>query len=366
MSLIPYPLDNAVMIASGILLLYLAIKKGYEPLLLVPIGFGAILVNIPYGGLMDEGGVLKAIYNLGIITEILPILIFVGIGAMTDFGALFERPWVLIFSVFAHIGIPAALLLALAIGFTPGEAASIATIGAMDGPTAIYVSSRFAPSLIGPITVSAYSYMASIPILQIPLSRLLISKKERLTRMRYEEHAYPRSLRIAFPVFVTLVSGVVAPKGVPLIGSLMLGNFLKESGVVDRLARAAQNEITNFSTLLVGVVIGGTMIADEFLRPQTLLVFGLGLFAFIVGISTGLISAKIAYYLTGGKVNPLIGATAVSAFPMAARTAHTIARQDDSDNWLLMHAMAANTGGQIASVIAGGALLTLLPLFFRV
>jgi sodium ion-translocating decarboxylase beta subunit len=366
LALLPFPVGNAIMILVGGVLIYLALKKGYEPLLLIPIGFGAILVNLPYGGLMDDGGILRIIYNAGILTEIFPILIFVGIGAMTDFGPLLERPSVLLFSIPAQLGISAAFLAAYLIGFTPLEAMSVGIIGAMDGPTAIYVTSHFAPSLLGPVTICAYSYMSMIPILQVPLSKFWISKKERLTRMKYSPGKYPQSIRVIFPIFVTIVAGLVAPKGIPLIGSLMLGNFLRESGVVDRLAKSAENEISNVTLLLLGVTIGGTMIADQFLNLRTLLIFGLGLLAFIVGLSAGLLTGKLAYYLTRGKVNPLIGATGISAFPMAARTAHMIGRSEDPDNWLLMHAMAANTGGQIASVIAGGAMLSLAPIFLGV
>ena len=351
------------MMAVGAVLIYLALRKGYEPMLLVPIGFGAILVNLPYSGLMDEGGILRIIYDAGILTEIFPILIFVGIGAMTDFGVLLERPSMLIYSIPAHLGIPAAFLLAYLVGFNPFEALSVGIIGAMDGPTAIYVTSQYAPTLLAPVTVCAYSYMSMIPILQVPLSKILISKKERLTRMTYTPGMFAQPIRVVFPIFVTVVAGLIAPKGIPLIGSLMLGNFLKESGAVDRLAKSAQNEISNVTTLLLGVTIGGTMLADQFLNVGTLMIFALGLFAFIVGLSAGLLAAKVAYHLTGGNVNPLIGATGVSAFPMAARTAHMIARSEDPDNWLLMQAMAANTGGQIASVVAGGAMLSLAPIF---
>jgi sodium ion-translocating decarboxylase beta subunit len=354
------------MILVGAVLIYLALKKGYEPLLLIPIGFGAMLVNLPYGGLMDEGGILKIIYDAGILTEIFPILIFIGIGAMTDFGPLLERPSLLVFSIPAHLGIAAAFLAAYLIGFTPSEALSVGIIGAMDGPTAIYVTSQFAPSLLGPVTICAYSYMSMIPILQVPMSKFLISKKERLARMKYSPSKYPQSIRVIFPIFVTILVGLVAPKGIPLIGSLMLGNFLRESGVVDRLAKSAENEISNVTLLLLGVTIGGTMMADQFLNLQTLLIFGLGLLAFIAALSAGLLTAKVGYYLTRGKVNPLIGATGISAFPMAARTAHMIGRSEDPDNWLLMHAMAANTGGQIASVVAGGAMLSLAPMFLGV
>ena len=366
MALLPFPIGNAIMILVGGVLIYLALKKGYEPLLLIPIGFGAILVNLPYGGLMDEGGILRIIYDAGILTEIFPILIFIGIGAMTDFGVLLEKPSMLLYSIPAHLGIPAAFLVAYLVGFNPLEALSVGIIGAMDGPTAIYVTSQYAPNLLAPVTVCAYSYMSMIPILQVPLSKLWISKKERLARMKYTPGKFPQSIRIAFPIFVTVVAGLVAPKGIPLIGSLMLGNFLRESRVVDRLAKSAENEISNVTLLLLGVTIGGTMMADQFLNLQTLLIFALGLLAFIVGISAGLLTGKVAYYLTGGKVNPLIGATGISAFPMAARTAHMIGRSEDPDNWLLMHAMAANTGGQIASVIAGGAMLSLAPMFLGV
>jgi len=366
LALLPFPIGNAIMILVGGVLIYLALKKGYEPLLLIPIGFGAILVNLPYGGLMDEGGILRIIYDAGILTEIFPILIFIGIGAMTDFGVLLEKPSMLLYSIPAHLGIPAAFLVAYLVGFNPLEALSVGIIGAMDGPTAIYVTSQYAPNLLAPVTVCAYSYMSMIPILQVPLSKLWISKKERLARMKYTPGKFPQSIRIAFPIFVTVVAGLVAPKGIPLIGSLMLGNFLRESRVVDRLAKSAENEISNVTLLLLGVTIGGTMMADQFLNLQTLLIFALGLLAFIVGISAGLLTGKVAYYLTGGKVNPLIGATGISAFPMAARTAHMIGRSEDPDNWLLMHAMAANTGGQIASVIAGGAMLSLAPMFLGV
>jgi oxaloacetate decarboxylase beta subunit len=208
--------------------------------------------------------------------------------------------------------------------------------------------------------------MASVPVLQVPISKALVSKKERSTRMTYQPGAYPKWLRVLFPVFVTIITGLAAPKGIPLIGSLMLGNFLRESGVVERLVKSAQNEIVNVTTLLLGITIGATMSAETFLQSTTLLVFALGLVAFIVGISLGLISGKLAYYVTGGKVNPLVGATGISAFPMAARTAHQIARREDPDNWLLMHAMAANTGGQIASVVAAGLLLTIMPWFFAI
>lgn len=357
-ALLPFPFANIVMIAVGVLLIYLAVSKRYEPLLLVPIGFGTILVNLPFGGLNEPGGFLRVLYDIGITTELFPILIFIGLGAMIDFGALFERPWVMVFSIPAQLGILAALLLSLALGFHPAEAISIGIIGAMDGPTAIYVTSTYAPHLLSAVTVCAYSYMSLIPLLQIPLSKLIVSKRERSIRMEYKPGRYPKSMKIIFPVAVTVIVGILAPKGIPLIGSLMFGNFLRESGVVERLAKSAQNELVNITTILLGITIGGTMVAEQFLRLQTILVFALGLVAFIVGLSCGLLSAKLLCKITKGKVNPLLGATGVSAFPMAGRTAHLIAREEDPNNWLLMHAMAANVGGQIASVIAGAALLT--------
>ena len=355
-------IGNAVMISIGCLLIYLAIKKEYEPLLLIPIGFGAIMVNIPFSGLMEEGGIFRVIYELGIANELFPILIFIGIGAMTDFGSLLERPWLMILAIPAHLGIFIALFAALNLGFNPLEASTIGIIAAMDGPTAIFVATKYAPHLLAPITVCAYSYIASIPIIQIPISKLLTTRKERLIRMEYKPRAYPRTVRIIFPIAVTLITGIIAPAGVPLMGALMFGNFLKESGVVNRLSKSAENEISNITTLLMGLTIGGTMMVDQFLTFETLLIFGLGMLGFISALSLGIIFAKIACVLTKGKINPLIGATAVSAFPMAARTAHMIAREEDPDNWLLMHAIAVNAGGQIASVIVGGVVLTFVTL----
>ncbi|MEN2974444.1 MAG: sodium ion-translocating decarboxylase subunit beta [Candidatus Caldarchaeales archaeon] len=354
---------NIIMIAVGFVLIYLAVKKGYEPLLLIPIGFGAVLVNIPYGELMEVGGFIRYLYDYGILTEIFPILIFIGIGAMIDFGPLFEMPWVLLMTIPAQIGIPLTITLALALGFTPERAASIGVIGAMDGPTAIYVASKYAKDLLGPIAVSAYMYISIAPLLLVPISKLLLSRRERRARMYYKPGRYPKTLKVIFPIIVTIVIGLIAPKGLPLIGALMFGNFLKECGVVERLSKSAQNELSNIVTLLLGLSIGGTMLAEKFINLSTLMVFGLGVIAFITDISFGLLAAKLAYYLTGGKINPLIGATGISAFPMAARTAHLIARQEDPDNWILMHTIATNTGGQITSVIAGAVVLSLLPQF---
>jgi oxaloacetate decarboxylase beta subunit len=369
--LLPSPFGNIVMIAVGCIFIYLAIKKQYEPLLLVPIGFGAILVNIPVlvstelPGIMDPEGVFGFIYAKGVLTDIFPCLLFIGIGAMMDFGALIERPWFLIFAAAGQLGIFVALLSALAVGFNPYEAASIGIIGAMDGPTAIYITSEFAPELLGPVAVCAYSYMSLVPLLQIPISKALTTRKERLIKMEYKPQAYSKAVRIIFPIAVTIVTCVVAPMGTPLMGSLMLGNLLKESGVVRRLAKSAENEIANVTTLLLGVVIGGTMDAENFLVLDTLKVFGLGLVAFISAIACGILFAKLVCFVTKGKVNPLIGACGISAFPMAARTAHRIGREEDSNNWLLPHAMATNVGGQIGSVVAGGVVLTYAPMVMQ-
>jgi oxaloacetate decarboxylase beta subunit len=369
--LLPSPFGNIVMIAVGCIFIYLAIKKQYEPLLLVPIGYGAILVNIPVlvstelPGIMDPEGVFGFIYAKGVLTDIFPCLLFIGIGAMMDFGALIERPWFLIFAAAGQLGIFVALLSALAVGFNPYEAASIGIIGAMDGPTAIYITSEFAPELLGPVAVCAYSYMSLVPLLQIPISKALTTRKERLIKMEYKPQAYSKAVRIIFPIAVTIVTCVVAPMGTPLMGSLMLGNLLKESGVVRRLAKSAENEIANVTTLLLGVVIGGTMDAENFLVLDTLKVFGLGLVAFISAIACGILFAKLVCFVTKGKVNPLIGACGISAFPMAARTAHRIGREEDSNNWLLPHAMATNVGGQIGSVVAGGVVLTYAPMVMQ-
>jgi oxaloacetate decarboxylase beta subunit len=366
MAILGTPIDNIIMLAVGCLFIYLAIKKGYEPLLLIPIGFGVILVNIPpiipqagFPNLMDEnGGILYLIYRFGVLSDIFPILLFIGLGVMIDFGALLERPWFLIFAAAGQIGIFIALLAAQAVGFTAPQAVSIGIIGAMDGPTAIFVASKFAPSMLAAISVCAYSYMSLVPILQIPISKALTTKKERLIKMEYKPRTYSRTVRIIFPIAVTLITGVIAPMGIPLMGSLMLGNLLKESGVVNRLAKSAENELANITTLLLGLVIGATMSAQSFLVLETLEVFVLGLVAFTSAITCGTLFAKLVCFATRGKVNPLIGACGISAFPMAARTAHRIGREEDQNNWLLPHAMATNVGGQIGSVVAGGIVLT--------
>ena len=350
------------MIGVGLVLIYLAVARRYEPLLLLPIGFGAILANIPYAGVTEPGGILHFLRVYGIETELLPCLLFIGIGAMCDFSGLIRRPSLLLFAAAGQLGIFVTLFLALALGFTPLEACSVSIIGAMDGPTAIFVSQRFAPHLLGPIAVCAYSYMSLVPLLQIPLSKLLTSSQDRLIRMEQPPVELSRYVRVVFPIAVFLLSALLAPQGAPLMGCLMLGNLMRESGVVDRLSNAAREELSNITTLLLGLSIGGTMSADVFLNSVTLGVFALGLVAFTSALALGLVFAKIACALTRGEINPLIGACGVSAFPMAARTAHLLGREADPDNWLLSQALAANVGGQIASVSAGSAVLTYAPI----
>jgi oxaloacetate decarboxylase beta subunit len=348
------------MLIVGGVLLYLAVKKEVEPLLLVPIGFGCLLVNIPLGEMMDKGGILRFFYDFGIITELFPLLIFVGIGAMTDFGPLFDNPKILLLGAAGQFGIFLTLLLALGLGFTELEAVSIGIIGACDGPTAIYVTTQYAPQLLGAVSVAAYSYMALVPIIQPPIMRLLTTQKERTIRMEMSQHGVSKTTRILFPIVVTMVTGLIAPKGLPLMGMVMLGNFLKESGVVARLTSASENEIANVVTLFLGLAIGGTMEGHVFLKTQTLAIFGLGFLAICLDTATGILFGKLMCFLSGGKINPLIGAAGISAYPMAARVVQLQGYKYDKKNFLLMHAMAANTGGQIGSVMAAAMMLSIL------
>lgn len=350
------------MMGISLALVYLAIAKGYEPLLLLPIGFGALLANIPFAGLAEPGGILHILRVHGVENELLPALLFIGVGAMCDFSSLIRQPMFLMFAAAGQLGIFFTVNLALALGFAPLEASSIGIIGAMDGPTAIFVTQRFAPQLLGPVTACAFSYMCLVPLLQTPLSRLLTTERERKIRMKPSSAEIPRPVRVLFPIVVFLVSSLLAPQGALLMGSLMMGNLMRESGAVKRLSDTARNELVNVVTLLLGLSIGGTMRAEAFLNLTTLYVFVLGLVAFIAAISIGLLFAKAACAVTGGRINPLIGACGISAFPMAARTAHLFGRQEDQDNWLLPQALATNVGGQIASVAAGGAILSYAPI----
>jgi len=353
-------LGHAIMLAVGSLLLYLGISKGYEPLLLVPIGFGALLVNIPLAGLMESDGFLRFFYDNGVLTEIFPLLIFVGIGAMTDFQPLMENPKIILLGAAGQFGIFLTLLLALAIGFDKLDAVAVAVIGACDGPTAIYVSSKFAPHLLGAVSIAAYSYMSLVPLIQPPIMRLLTTDKERKIVMGIVKQPVSKKIKIIFPVVVTVAASILAPKGTPLIGTLMLGNLLRESGVVERLKNASENEIANIVTLLLGLSIGATMEADKFLIRQTLLVLALGLIAIGLDTAVGILFGKLMCLLTGGKINPLIGAAGISAFPMAARVVQVEGQKYNKKNYLLMHAMSANAAGQIGSVIAAAVMLSVL------
>ena len=348
---------NALMILVGVVLIFLAVVKEYEPVLLLPIGFGCIMANI---GMSADRGFMKVIYDAGISNELFPLLIFVGVGAMIDFSPLLSQPKMVLLGAAGQFGIYATLLLALLLGFPMNEAASIGVIGAIDGPTAIFVSGRLAPHLLAPIAVAAYSYMSLIPIIQPPIMKLLTTRKERLIRMEYAPRPVSRLTLVIFPVFVTIVVSLVAPDAAPLIASLMLGNLLRESLVVDRLSKSVQNELINIATLFLGLAIGSTMRAESFLNIQTLAILALGLFAFILDTVAGLLFGKLLSVLSGGKINPLIGASGISAFPMAGRLSAKMAQDEDFENFILMHAIGANTAGQLGSVIAGGLLLALV------
>lgn len=349
-----------VMIAIGGLLIYLAIAREFEPVLLLPIGLGAILANIPATGMTEEGGLLKLLYDIGIVNELFPLLVFIGVGAMTDFGPLLENPKLVLLGAAAQFGIFGTMMLALVMGFTLKEAASIGIIGAADGPTSIYVAASLAPNLLAPITVAAYSYMSLVPIIQPPVMRLLTSKAERMIKMPYSTLGVSKTTRVLFPLVVTLVCGLIAPKATPLIGMLMFGNLMREAGVVARLSNTASNELINIVTIFLGLTIGGTMVARDFLTFQTLLIIGMGLLAFVLDTAAGVLFGRLMCRLSGGKINPLIGASGISAFPMSARVVQKVGQEDDFSNFLLMHAMGSNTAGQVASVMAGGAVLALL------
>ncbi|HOB37278.1 MAG TPA: sodium ion-translocating decarboxylase subunit beta [Candidatus Avimonas sp.] len=397
---------NLIMIVIACVLIYLAIKKEFEPLLLLPIAFGMLLVNLPLGGVMNQqinslvpltgeelvqlrqgilaqsypileingsyywqrfetGGLLWYLYQ-GVKYGIYPPLIFLGIGAMTDFGPLIANPKSFLLGAAAQFGIFATFFGAVALGltgnpslaFTEQQAASIGIIGGADGPTAIWLTSKLAPELLGPIAVAAYSYMALVPIIQPPIMRLLTTKKERSVVME-QLRPVSKTEKILFPIFVTIIVVLLLPSAAPLVGMLMLGNLFRESGVVDRIFRTAQNELMNIVTIFIGITVGATANAATFLQPRTLLIIVLGLLAFAFGTAGGVLLGKLMYYLTGGKVNPLIGSAGVSAVPMAARVSQKVGQQENPDNFLLMHAMGPNVAGVIGSAVAAGVLLTL-------
>ena len=352
--------QNLVMIAIGGVLIFLAIKKEYEPTLLLPIGFGAILANLPLTGVTETGGFLKVIYDFGITTELFPLFIFISIGAMTDFGPLLENPKMALLGAAGQFGIFVTLMLSLVFGFTINEAASIGIIGAIDGPTAIYVSSKLAPHLLAAIAVTAYSYMSLVPIIQPPIMRLMTSKAERTVHMPYSQTPVSKTVRVLFPLIITLFVSLIAPKASPLIAALMFGNLIREAGVVERLSLGAQNELANLTSLFLGLVIGSTMVGESFLNLQTLAIMALGMIAFCLDTVGGLLFGKLMYVLSGKKFNPLIGAAGISAFPMSARIVQKVAAEEDFSNFILMHAMGANAAGQLGSVVAGGIVLAIV------
>jgi len=341
-------------------LIYLAVFKEMEPVLLLPIGFGCLLANIPLAGMTAAEGMMGVLYKAGIATELFPLLIFVGVGAMIDFSPLLAQPKMALLGAAGQFGIFGTLILAIWIGFPLNQAATIGVIGAIDGPTSIFVATKLAPEILAPIAVAAYSYMSLIPIIQPPLMKLLTTKKERLIRMEYAPKPISQKALLFFPVVLTLVVGLLVPEATPLISMLMLGNLLKASGVVDRLSKAAQNEIINIATLFLGLAIGATMGAASFLNLATIKILGLGLIAFVLDTVAGLLFGKLMAVLSGYKINPLIGASGISAFPMAGRLAAKVANDEDPNNFILMHAMGANTAGQLGSVIAGGILLAIV------
>jgi carboxybiotin decarboxylase len=364
--------QNFVMYAIGLALIALAIKKGYEPMLLLPIGFGAILTNLPlsavlsYGG---ENGFLRILYDAGIKTELFPLLIFIAVGAMIDFGPLFKNPLMIFFGAAAQFGIFATMIIATLppFGFSLKEAASIGIIGAADGPTSIFVANLFAPRYLAAISVAAYSYMSLVPLIQPPVIRLLTTKRERRIHMEYRESKVPKWLKIAFPIGVTAIAGFVAPISVPLIGSLMFGNLIRECGVLERLSLTAQNELAYLVTLLLGIAIGSSMTAENFLDLKTLMIMGMGLVAFVFDTAGGVLFAKLVnlFLPRSKKINPMIGACGISAFPMSARIVQKIASEEEKGNIILMHAIGSNVSGQIGSVIAGGMVLALVPLLAK-
>ncbi len=350
-------LGTLLMLAVACLFLYLAIAKGYEPYLLIPIAFGMLLANLPLAGLMDQGGLLNLLYE-GVHLGIYPPLIFLGVGAATDFSPLIANPKSLLLGAAAQLGIFFAFIGAILLGFTPQEAGSIGIIGGADGPTALYLTSRMAPHLLGAIAIAAYSYMALVPVIQPPIMRLLTTKEERRIKMTTLRPVSKRE-KILFPIVVTIVVTLIVPAAGPLVGMLMLGNLFKEVGVVPHLVTAAKDTIMYTVTILLGTTVGATARAENFLTPQTLGILAMGLVAFAVGTAGGVLLGKVMCKLSGGKINPLIGAAGVSAVPMAARVAQKVGQKEDPSNFLLMHAMGPNVAGVIGSAVAAGLLLNM-------
>ena len=361
--------QNMVMMLVGAFLLFLSIEKNFEPTLLLPMGFGTLLVNLPLSSALDQmagtemvEGALSMLFRLGIATEILPLLILIAVGAMCDFGPLLANPKVFLFGLAAQMGIFLTMGIALLLGFNVYEAASIGIIGAADGPTSIYVSTRFAPHLLGPISVAAYTYMALVPMIQPPVILAITSEKERRMRMPAPTRTVTKRARIIFPIAVTMLGGIIAPASVSLLGFVMFGNLLRESGVTERLSQAAQNELANIVTILLGFSIAATMTGEKFVNVSTMIIIAMGLVAFVLDTAGGVMTAKVLnlFLPEGKKINPMVGAAGISAFPMSARTIQKLGQKADPSNHLLMHAVGANVAGQIGSVLAGGVLLAYL------
>lgn len=372
--------QHCIMFIVGGSLIFLAVKKNYEPMLLLPIGFGAILVNLPLKTILSfdgADGILQVLFQAGILTELFPVLIFIAVGAMIDFTPLFKMPIMIFFGAAAQLGIFATITGVVFLsrfipqfsGMEAGEllklAASVGIIGAADGPTSIFVASKFARDYLGPISVAAYSYMALVPIIQPPIIRMLTTKKERTMKMAYRESDVSSTVRILFPILSTIVAGIIAPISVPLVGLLMFGNLVRESGVLERLSQSAQNELANLVTLLLGITIGGTMTAEKFLTPATLLILGMGLLAFVFDTAGGVLFAKFVNLFLKNKINPMIGAAGISAFPMSARVVHRMAQEEDHQTFILMQAVSANVSGQLGSIMAGGIVLALVPVLIE-
>jgi oxaloacetate decarboxylase beta subunit len=350
------------MIFAGVFLMYLAIVKNFEPNLLLSMGFGTILANIPASSAIGEHGALTLLFNMGISNELFPLLIFISVGAMCDFSPLISNPLMFLFGLAAQAGIFITMGLAYLLGFSLHESASIGIIGAADGPTAIYVANRFAQNLLPQISVAAYTYMAMVPIIQPPVIKLITTREERAVRMNYVERPVSRRTLLLFPIAVTAIAGVIAPASVALIGFLMFGNLLRVSGVTERLSKAAQNELANIVTIMLGLAVSAKMTGPEFANLTTLAIIGMGLFAFVFDTVGGVLSAKLLnmFLPENRRVNPMIGAAGISAFPMASRVIQRMGQEANPGNYLLMHAVGANIAGQIGSVIAGGLLLAWL------
>lgn len=361
--------QQIVMYGVGILLIWLAVKKEYEPSLLLPMGFGAILVNLPASGVLNQvldgigetNGIIQWLYEAGIeASEAMPVLLFIGIGAMIDFGPLLSNPKMFLFGAGAQFGIFAAILLAVLLGFNIQDAASIGIIGAADGPTSILVSQILKSNYIGPIAVAAYSYMALVPVIQPFAIKLVTTKKERMIRMKYEPSSVSKKTRIIFPIAVTMVVGLVAPSSVALVGFLMFGNLIRECGVTNTISETAQDTLVNLITLLLGITISFSMQAERFVTVDTLLIMLIGMFAFVIDTIGGVMLAKFLNLFSKEKINPMVGAAGISAFPMSSRVVQKMAMEEDPGNVILMHAAGANVSGQIASVIAGGLVINLV------